>query len=166
MFLKILDDILTKDECDIIIEKLNYNKMTLVHVGIGNYFRFEDQDSDIANKLWTRIKNHLPLEYEGFVPMFINSKIRYSKYEPGMKLGKHMDGRYMNNDLINLFTLNIFLNDQFEGGETAFTEGTIVKPKIGRGSLFDGRLEHQGNIVQGNCKYLIRTDVMALRKSL
>ena len=62
-------------------------------------------------------------------------------------------------------TLNIFLNDNFEGGETEFlynnkTLRYSAKPKLGRGALFDAQQYHRGNVVMNGNKYLMRTDVM------
>ena len=53
-----------------------------------------------------------------------------------------------------------------DGGETDFYEvdrKTLfysVKPKPGRGGLFDSQIYHCGNKVTKGCKYLLRTDVM------
>jgi hypothetical protein len=65
----------------------------------------------------------------------------------------------------NWLTLNIFLNDEFNDGETDFlnhnNELVIrAKPKTGRAVLFDRNWKHRGNKVLNGYKYLLRTDVM------
>ena len=63
-------------------------------------------------------------------------------------------------------TLNIFLNDDFEGGETDFlfddkqTLRFSAKPKAGRAMLFYSQQYHRGNKVTKGEKYLLRTDIM------
>jgi hypothetical protein len=61
--------------------------------------------------------------------------------------------------------VNIFLNEDFEGGHTDFlyddgeTLRMSVSPKKGTGAIFYSQQYHRGNKVIGN-KYLFRTDVM------
>jgi len=63
-------------------------------------------------------------------------------------------------------TLNIFLNDDFTGGETIFYEKdkrTITekcKPKSGRGAFFYSQQFHEGAKITNGYKYLLRTDLM------
>ncbi|KAF2741652.1 hypothetical protein M011DRAFT_414107, partial [Sporormia fimetaria CBS 119925] len=73
----------------------------------------------------------------------------------------------------SLFTFLIYLNDDFEGGETTFflpsvKEGVLnaypVKPVMGGVALFPhgdsrGALLHEGTGVRKGAKYVIRTDV-------
>lgn len=68
----------------------------------------------------------------------------------------------------------MYLNDDFEGGETTFflpsaKEGTInaypVKPIMGSVAMFphgeaEGSLLHEGTGVRKGAKYVIRTDVL------
>lgn len=78
----------------------------------------------------------------------------------------------------SLFTFLIYLNDEFEGGETTFflpsaREGTMnaypIKPIQGSVAMFphgetDGSLLHEGTGVRKtdnlSAKYVIRTDVL------
>ncbi len=55
------------------------------------------------------------------------------------------------------FTSLTYLNDDFEGGETEFTsENLIVKPKVGRTILFDGkRFEHGVKKVTDGIRYTL-----------
>lgn len=73
----------------------------------------------------------------------------------------------------SLFTFLIYLNDDFEGGETTFflpsvKEGTMnaypMKPVMGSVAVFphgetNGALLHEGTGVRKGAKYVIRTDV-------
>jgi hypothetical protein len=53
----------------------------------------------------------------------------------------------------------VYLNDDFTGGETRFTQG-VVKPAKGMALVFVHQLFHQGDVVTSGRKYVVRTDVM------
>jgi hypothetical protein len=67
--------------------------------------------------------------------------------------------------MMGYHTLNIFLNDNFEGGETTFYEKDgkttrfVCKPKAGRGAFFYSQQFHEGNKILSGNKFLIRTDL-------
>lgn len=117
----------------------------------------------LANKLFERVKSHLPDDgnkYKGCNPMF-----RIAKYDTGGQFEIHKDG--VNKDAngnVTYLTLNIFLNDDFEGGETDFFIDKklrhSVKPEAGKAALFFHSQYHCGNKVTKGYKYLLRTDVM------
>lgn len=84
---------------------------------------------------------------------------------------KMMMHHQIQNIMLKLFTLNIFLNDDFTGGETNRFSYTSeyklcysVKPQTGRASLFWANQYHKGNKVIEPFKYLLRTDVMGIKK--
>ena len=139
----------------------------------------------MANSLFEKLKTHIPNTYLGFNLLYINDHFRFSKYNVGGIFPLHKDGtnydagrveEYDGYSTESIFTLNIFLNDDFEGGETDFfetdqtnNEDHIMKlrfsvtPKTGRGALFYAKQYHRGNEVSVPYKYLIRTDVMGMR---
>jgi len=87
-------------------------------------------------------------------------------FRPGEEFKKHADGinqdKYGNR---SRYTVNIFLNDDFTGGETTFWIGVggerkVAYPKAGRGAVFTRETLHCGNRVLTGQKFLIRTDVM------
>ena len=52
----------------------------------------------------------------------------------------------------------VYLNDEFEGGQTYFEEGTIFKPKIGRGLFFNGQYYKHGVMpVKNHTRYVVAT---------
>ena len=53
----------------------------------------------------------------------------------------------------------IYLNDNYEGGETTFTS-LKIEPKQGTALLFFNDLEHEGSSVKQGIKYVLRTDIM------
>jgi hypothetical protein len=99
----------------------------------------------------------------------MNEHIRLSMYDPDQFFGIHKDGINFdknNKQRMSYATLNIFLNDNFEGGQSTFYEKGkntvkfVCKPKTGSGSFFYSQQFHEGNkIISGN-KYLLRIDFM------
>ena len=120
----------------------------------------------MAEKLWNKVRDRLPRQYCGRNVVCLNTHFRYSKYEHGMEFGLHRDGVNQDrNGRRSVITFNIFLNDDFDGGETDFFDDSnnlilSARPKAGRAALFDGQILHRGNKVLNGCKYLLRTDVM------
>jgi hypothetical protein len=53
----------------------------------------------------------------------------------------------------------IYLNDDFEGGETTFPE-FLIRPEQGMALIFNHDVYHSGREVTRGTKYVLRTDVM------
>jgi predicted 2-oxoglutarate/Fe(II)-dependent dioxygenase YbiX len=132
-------------------------------------------DEVLSIDLFSRIKPHLPETYNGYTLEYLNSHFRFSKYDKNGKFPIHVDGKNYDEkknkegyNYESLMTLNIFLNDDFEGGQTDFFFKDFklrysVEPKAGRGALFYHKQLHRGNKVLQPYKYLIRTDVMGIQ---
>jgi hypothetical protein len=165
-FLKVLDNILSKDECLKLIDYFENQNSHFVDRGIAEYYRVIKDDKEFADKLWNRIKDKIPKEYNGSKIIGLNSYFRFSKYEDGMEFGKHKDGDNQDsNGNRSVYTLNIFLNKEFEGGETIFydeddKEIIVAVPEPGRGAIFNTQIVHRGAKVVNGLKYLLRTDIM------
>jgi prolyl 4-hydroxylase len=59
----------------------------------------------------------------------------------------------------SFFSLLIYLNDNFVGGETIF-ENAIVKPVAGSALVFPHILLHSGAKVTQGIKYVLRSDII------
>ena len=82
------------------------------------------------------------------------------RYEPGQLFKKHIDESFIRNELeASYFTFMIYLNDDYEGGETKF-DTVEIKAKSGRGLIFLHSLLHEGAEVTKGKKYVLRTDIM------
>jgi 2OG-Fe(II) oxygenase superfamily len=84
----------------------------------------------------------------------------YTRYPPGGGLPGHYDGVTSCEDSVSVATLLIYLNDDFEGGHTAFLDGESVVPKTGLAVVLRQDAFHAGAPVASGIKYLLRTDVM------
>jgi len=163
-----IDNLLTPEECQ--YYKDMYKQKDLVE-DIDDkhrkYHRIQFDDQELADKLYLKIKSYLPNKIKKIADG-MNSHIRLSMYDPKQFFGIHKDGINFDKDnkqRMSYATLNIFLNDDFEGGATTFYEKDktakfVCKPRTGRGGFFYSQQYHEGNkIISGN-KYLLRTDFM------
>lgn len=167
-FLIQINDIFSVEECKSLIELAESKDMHLIDSGVAQYFRVILNDHDLAYQLYKRLDKFIPKTVDGKRVVGLNNIFRFSKYIRGGDFKIHKDG--VNQDSQgnrSIMTLNIFLNDEFEGGETDFfyssDENNLrysVKPKAGRGALFYAQQYHRGNMVTKGVKWLIRTDVM------
>lgn len=176
----ILNGILSKQECDQLIELSKPHYETL-----ANEFTENERQSDrvliknkqFAQKLFEVIKHYIPpnnrpfgFDIEGeWLPKKVNSCLRFSRYQsPSIGFSKHTDSNFIkHNNLRSIFTVLIYLNDDFEGGETVFyTDPTFIfRPLIGSCIIFNHNTLHEGRPVTKGTKYIIRTDIVFERLS-
>ena len=98
----------------------------------------------------------------------LNERLRFYRYEPGQYFDWHSDGRFWRSqEEESHFTFMIYLNDDYEGGETTFRampdrpdEDLVVVPRTGMGLIFHHPLWHRGSEVRSGRKYVLRSDVM------
>jgi hypothetical protein len=147
-------------------------------------------DTSFHDILWSRVAPFMPPSVNGRLARGLNRRFRVYRYVPGAEYRCHIDGAwppsgirpddtYVYDDSpaekkqSSLFTFLMYLNDEFEGGETTFflpaaREGTLnaypVRPVMGSVAVFPhgdtkGALLHEGTGVRKGAKYIIRTDV-------
>ncbi|KAL4887876.1 hypothetical protein BDV59DRAFT_157751 [Aspergillus ambiguus] len=147
---------------------------------------------DIAfhDLLWARISHYVPQSINGRLARGINRRFRVYRYVPGAEYRCHIDGAWPPSGILpndkyvydsspedkkqsSLYTFLLYLNDEFEGGETTFfvpsaREGTLnaypVRPVMGAVAMFphgesNGALLHEGTGVRKGAKYIIRSDI-------
>ncbi|KAK4220722.1 hypothetical protein QBC38DRAFT_493594 [Podospora fimiseda] len=147
-------------------------------------------DQSFHDLLWDRVKEYVPAEMNGRIRRGLNRRFRVYRYVPGAEYRCHIDGAWPPSGISpegkyqydssprdkrqsSLFTFLIYLNDDFEGGETTYflpsvKEGVMnaypIKPVMGAVAIFphgDARNAplHEGTGVRKGAKYVIRTDV-------
>jgi len=124
----------------------------------------------LADRLLEQARPHLPAtmsaEWGGgraqvsLVGLF--SPLRIYRYHPGQHFGLHQDGSYRRDDgARSLLTLMVYLNDDFDGGETDFPEqGEQIRPARGDALWFQHMVLHAGLPVTRGVKHVLRTDVL------
>jgi predicted 2-oxoglutarate/Fe(II)-dependent dioxygenase YbiX len=130
---------------------------------IRNNYRLLYNDTALADLCWKRLKAYCPEKIEANVAVGLNEQFRFYKYELDQRFKRHIDGRFKRNDLEeSRITFMIYLNEGFEGGETAF-DGLSIKPKTGTALCFIHEIKHEGSAVKNGIKYVLRSDVMYRR---
>jgi prolyl 4-hydroxylase len=93
-------------------------------------------------------------------PIGLNERLRYYQYWPGQRFSRHFDIMFRINDNTRTFlTFIVYLDDDFEGGQTIF-DNEIISPKMGSAILFPHELKHEGAVVTKGCKTVLRSDVV------
>lgn len=118
-----------------------------------------------ANALLDRVRATVPQVLMGKQLYGANPRLRFYRYETGEKHGAHWDTVVELNDngveVCSLLTLVFYLNDDFVGGITEFSElGQNIVPTTGRALLFQHRILHVATTVTKGEKFVLRTDVL------
>lgn len=136
---------------------------------IRNNERVIFDDPEMAVKLWRRIEDVVPLDMEDYRASGVNERFRFYRYHPDQQFDWHQDAPFERDDGERSFlTFMIYLNDGFEGGETAFDDSCSpeqfeefrVTPQAGMALFFVHEIHHKGEPVLAGQKYVLRTDVM------
>ena len=128
--------------------------------GVRNNQRILFTDQALAIEIWETLRDYAPIQLGNSFSTGLNEMFRFYKYDPGQEFKKHRDQSYIRNaNESSYFTFMIYLNDDFEGGETVFTN-VKIKPRKGTALIFLHDLEHEGSQLLKGQKYVLRTDIM------
>ena len=127
---------------------------------IRNNQRVIVDEEDRAEDLFRRASDYLPKVQGDWQLAGINERLRFYRYDPAQLFEWHRDGYFERaNRERSRTTFMIYLNDDFEGGQTSF-DGCAIEPQQGMALFFDHQLLHKGEPVTSGRKYVLRTDVM------
>ena len=148
-------------------ERIGYEAATLTTVDgpklqaeIRNNNRVILDDSELVQQLWLRATPHIPTILNGRQALGFNERIRFYRYDPSQQFAGHVDAPFRReNGEVSQLTFMIYLNQEFEGGETKFDDAEIV-PQTGMALIFRHELFHEGATIKKGRKYVLRTDVM------
>ncbi|MFO0590157.1 MAG: 2OG-Fe(II) oxygenase [Polyangiaceae bacterium] len=170
-----VDGVLSPAECAALIERIEAARPSLAPITTGrgpvvdtetrNNSRVMFDDPKLAADLYARVADRVVPEAMGMRAIGANERLRCYKYEVGQWFKPHYDGAFVRSkDERSLYTFMIYLNDDFEGGETAFLDLQLqIQPKPGRALFFQHHLLHEGCEVRRGVKYAVRSDVMYRR---
>lgn len=149
----ILDDILSVEECNHLISIHQQNKDLwnvhepggLAYILLDKAIKQHKNEFDIyVNKISnvvTNIINDIKIEWSEIVCRPQNS---YQNI--------HIDDASQDSILTSI----TYLNNDYRGGETIFSDGTSIAPKIGRTVIFDGLKHYHGvNSISNNDRYIM-----------
>ena len=172
--------ILSKRECRELIDRLERSGFEVQHSGNdGSIIRTRSvfEDPNLADQLWSRLSqsvrelvdlydnefNPEPAVHRrltDFRAVGCNEMLRCYKYRVGEQFRRHEDFAHEWNKWKRTFlTVLIYLNDDFEGGETEFDEA-IITPSTGIAAMFPHELMHAGCPVKTGTKYTLRSDII------
>ncbi|KAM9998903.1 hypothetical protein ACTFIZ_002478 [Dictyostelium cf. discoideum] len=185
-------NVLTKEECLHFIEESERKGYVSIEkefpTRYRNNLRYLGKSDKLSDILWERLE---PIfresDLEGvrpygfdqkgvWVPIGIDNCFTFSKYLPGSRFKAHYDAVFADNpDRRSIYTIQIYLNDGFKGGNTNFftsenpllldkhvLEDSVV-PESGTAIIFNHDTLHDGGEVLEGIKYIIRVDMMFIR---
>ena len=165
-----VEDFLTRQEClDMIVKsegvgyelaKVNTASGTKVRTDIRNNSRAFYNSEELAQELWAKIQPFVLTPIANSTAIGLNELFRFYRYQRGHQFKGHFDQSYIRNEReASYFTFMVYLNDNFQGGDTTF-RGLRVQPRQGMALLFLHSLYHEGSEVTQGVKYVLRSDVM------
>jgi prolyl 4-hydroxylase len=116
----------------------------------------------LAARCFASIEDKVDLFREdGFVPVGCNPRFHLYCYEKaGDRFTLHADQPYIFEDTISFYTVLVYLNDAYEGGEALIGGTEKLKPKAGTALLFPHYILHGAAPLVSGKRYTLRTDVM------
>ena len=180
----ILDNVLSRKECDKIISKLNFSEE---EIRLQNLLLAEEKkkgkiimrtslrrrfvNPNLAKLVWEAVKRVVPRKLQdGRELVGIRSLANFYRYEAGQYFSTHFDGgfKYRDTGVFAEFTFLLYLNEDYMGGTTRFCdveewEGGFrdIQPKMGRILVFRQRdMKHCGAQLLTGTKYVIQGMVM------
>ncbi|MCE9561912.1 MAG: 2OG-Fe(II) oxygenase [Planctomycetes bacterium] len=172
----VVHDFLSPEECARYIartEGVGYDDAPITSMSgpvmrkdIRNNDRVMIDDPKLAADIWERLKPFFPEWARFWIPVGLNERFRFYRYDPGQQFDWHFDGRYERSPTEHsAFTFMIYLNGGIAGGATEFRGMTgkhvlQVQPEAGKALVFPHKILHRGAPVEDGRKYVMRTDVM------
>lgn len=165
-----VESVLLKEGCQHYIdvtEKTGYNLATvnmgndthLLNLELRNNSRVNIVDEDLAKIVWDKIRQFVPPVIGGQHALGLDTTFRCYRYNPGEYFNWHVDGATKKDGNQSKFTILIYLNDEYTGGETEF-EANKVKGTPGGVLVFPHKTLHRGVEVAAGTKYVMRSDIM------
>lgn len=163
-----LDNFLTESECNKYIQLINNNENVIPFTNSGKFINNKWHNNTLSSLFYQKLQTY-NINDNILRP---NSIIMTGKYVKGNSFSLHTDTGLYFNKLTNektQWTLLVYLNDDFEGGETVFyddnwNETKTIIPKKGTAILFDIQLWHKANTILNGEKYWIGCEIIGLMK--
>lgn len=179
-----IENLLSPDECSILLEKSELHGYGTTHYpkAYRGNLRLMTTDTSLSDAIWRRLEPLVPatLSCNGATwdAVGLNECWRLAKYQLGDRFQGHCDASFSRNKQEqSMFTVNIYMNEGFEGGSTRFyltdpserKPDLAIVPKTGLCLLFrqppGQQYYHDGEQLQSGLKYLFRSDVMYRKRS-
>ncbi len=91
------------------------------------------------------------------------TNVEVYKYNPGDYIARHSDAASVIGEVSSVFTLVVYLTDDFIGGATHFNDfGMNVKPPKGGAVIFGHEHHHEALLVEEGHKYILRSNCFVI----
>lgn len=163
---------LSEQECERYIQRFRAGSQEIapivgahgaeVNLDVRNNTRVMWDDPREAASLLERVASTVPRVLSGLALVGANPRLRLYRYGPGEHHGAHWDTVVeFAGGPRSLLTLVFYLNDDFDGGVTDFSELTqAITPERGAALLFQHRILHTATEVTRGEKLVLRTDLV------
>lgn len=159
-----LSHFLSSDECEKYMDLIKNNKISRPFTDSGNFTNNKWIDAELSELFYQKLQKY---EIQDNI-LRPNNLIMTGKYVVGNVFSLHTDtGLYYDAEKREKtqWTLLIYLNDNFRGGETVFYDDTwkvtdIIEPQMGMAILFDISLWHKANELLEGEKYWIGCEII------
>ncbi|XP_078333302.1 uncharacterized protein LOC111118708 [Crassostrea virginica] len=131
----------------------------------NNYQNFLDSEEEME-KIHKRLRPYIPELWRNHKIVGLNERLRVQRYDSGEYFKPHFDAGFLReNGEKSFLSVQIFLNENFMGGNTAFldleeSEKIEVEPRTGSVLIYQHDILHEDSAVLSGRKYALRTDVM------
>ena len=201
----VLSNVLSVEECTQLLqlsEAMGYTEDA--PVSLGRHIRRNENcvwlaDDSLWQPIWRRVAEHMPPRVEGGAPAGLNQRWRLYKYGTSDVFKIHSDGSWPGSkadvangvvvrdayrDRWSQLTFLLYLDDDYDGGETTFVVDGEGRPAMPRGNMISGDAQlrgvrvaqgsvlcffhgehelsmlHEGSEVTRGVKHIVRSDVL------
>ena|SRR5688572_32812482 len=141
-----IEDFWSTQECEDFVSKseaIGYEPATIetergqmIVKTVRNNNRVIYKDTVLADSIWKQLKSYAPAQIGNSKAVGLNELFRFYKYEVGQEFKRHRDQNFIRNEIeASYYTFMIYLNDNYEGGETTFNS-MVIQPKLGTALIF------------------------------
>lgn len=158
----VIPELIDQKTCDDIIHRVykkGFKQARQFDQGRHNHEVFV-QDQIIIEEINKKLAEIvLKDEQHNFVIKMHPINVEVYKYNPGDYIARHSDAPSVIGEETSVFTLVVYLSDDFKGGETHFNDFAMnVKPPKGGAVIFGHEHHHEALLVEEGHKYILRSN--------
>ena len=137
--------------------------------GDGIYARATVFNEELSALVTLQMQEHLDISKLLGTHIFTSAKWFYTIYNAGGNIEPHKDGTFTFQGKESVATILIYLNDDFQGGETIILDSLkkkaksihSVRPVAGKALILLPNVPHKSASVKSGQKLIIRSDVFS-----
>lgn len=160
--IKQIENFITNEECNILINWISENVNQKGKINPSEIFSYRQVDHSLVDNVyvWSIMEKYRwkvsqyamkAFDYEMLYPEYTDLVVWYG----GDSMGLHADNfdcggnkPYVHDLYFRKISCLIYLNDDFEGGETFFENGNNIKPKKGMLAMFPSDCTHMHGVTK------------------